>query len=134
LSESMTGDGFWRLVRGKCIRDGESGATANPGSEAFYDALLVNCPRPKPTAPPPEFDRVTPETGAELRTTLLRRCRKRRTEARFTSCAEDSLASFSSLYPSVSTLTAPRVNWFREGKFTFGALVLVRSRNPVTSP
>jgi hypothetical protein len=89
---------------------------------------------PEPSGPPPEIDRVTPETGAGLMTRLWRRCRKGRTEARFTSCAEDSPASFSSLYPSLSTLTAQPLNWFREGKFTFWALALVRSRDPVTSP
>lgn len=39
------------------------GATTNPGSQAVYAALLVYCPRPKPTGPPPEIDRATPETG-----------------------------------------------------------------------
>src|SRR5450755_433424 len=39
------------------------GAAANTESGAVYGALLVNCPRPKPTGPPPVIDSVTPETG-----------------------------------------------------------------------
>ena len=52
------------------------GATStNPGSQAVYAALLVYCPRPKPTGPPPEIESATPETGVPGVTTITIRGR-----------------------------------------------------------
>jgi IPT/TIG domain len=37
--------------------------TTGSSSAPVYAAMLVRCPLPKPTGPPPEIDSVTPETG-----------------------------------------------------------------------